>query len=148
MEYAAPIDVPFLMTRWLKDFNGSLDKAKKPAQAISLYTRAHMSFVRIHPFFDGNGRMARLIANLPVLRGGYPPIVIPREMRSKYIDLLWEYQNAVGRIDRISQFLPQNPAISHFELFIKAEWQQTEKLVKEARRLEATRQSRKVATEQ
>ena len=140
MEYAIPVDVPRLMARWLKDFNGSLGKAGKPSEAIALYTRAHMSFVRIHPFFDGNGRMARLIANVPVLRGGYPPIVIPREKRSVYIDLLWEYQNAVGRIKLGSQLLPRHPAISRFETLVKTAWEETATLVEEARRREAGRQ--------
>ncbi len=139
MEYATPMDVPHLMTRWLKDFNSALDKASKPATAITLYTWAHMSFVRIHPFFDGNGRMARLIANLPVLRGGYPPIVIPREQRGLYIDLLWEYQNAVGQTKRGSQLLPRHQAIHRFEVLLKAEWKETASLVEQARQREAAR---------
>ena len=142
MEYASPLDVPHLMTRWLKDFNSTLDKADKPANAVSLYTRAHMGFVRIHPFFDGNGRMARLIANLPVLRGGYPPIVIPGEKRSEYIDLLWDYQNAVGRIKRGSQLLPRHPSVSRFETLIHHVWGETATLVEEARRREAARKDR------
>ncbi|MEI6168400.1 MAG: Fic family protein [bacterium] len=139
MEYAPPADVPHLMERWLHDFNSRLDKAVKPAEAVTLYARAHMGFVRIHPFFDGNGRMARLISNLPVLRGGFPPIVITREKRSDYIDLLWEYQNAVGSIKRGSQLLPRHPAIGRFITFIKNEWQQTASLVEDARKREATR---------
>lgn len=139
MEYAAPPDVPHLMARWLRDFNSTLDKAKKPIDAITLYARAHMSFVRIHPFFDGNGRMARLIANLPVLRGGYPPIIIPREKRSGYIDLLWDYQNAVGRIKPGSQLLPRHPAMERFKALIQEEWQHIACLVEDARRREAAR---------
>jgi len=139
MEYASPLDVPHLMTRWMQDFNRTLDKAGKQVEAVALYTRAHISFVRIHPFFDGNGRMARLIANLPVLRGGYPPIVIPREKRIEYIDLLWEYQNAVGRIKRGSQLLPRHPVIGRFEALIRDEWRVTATLVEDARRREAAR---------
>jgi Fic family protein len=144
MEYAAPIDVPHLMMRWLDEFNSTLDKAVKPTEAINLYARAHMSFVRIHPFFDGNGRMARLVSNLPVLRGGYPPIVIPREKRSEYIDLLWDYQNAVGSIKRGSQLLPHHPSIGCFITLIKDEWQQTASLVDEARKREANRPKNKL----
>ena len=141
MEYASPIDVPYLMTRWLKDFNNSLDSVRKPADALALYTRAHMSFVRIHPFFDGNGRMARLIANLPVLRGGYPPLVIPQEKRSEYIDLLWEYQNAVGKIKRGAQLLPRHPAIARFRGMVQETWKQTVTLVEDARRRDTARSS-------
>lgn len=139
MEYASPAEVPHLMRRWLRDFNRTLDGVRKPAEALALYTRAHMSFVRIHPFFDGNGRMARLIANLPVVRGGYPPLVIPRERRSEYIDLLWEYQNAVGRIQRGSQLLPRHPVIERFRTLIHENWKQTVELVEEAHRRDAAR---------
>jgi len=141
MEYASPIDVPQLMARWLKDFNKTLDSVRKPADALALYARAHMSFVRIHPFFDGNGRMARLIANLPVLRGGYPPLVIPQEKRSEYIDLLWEYQNAVGKIKRGSQLLPRHPAIERFRVMIQENWKQTVALMEDALRRETARRS-------
>ncbi|MEX3727434.1 Fic family protein [Bilophila wadsworthia] len=47
--------------------------------APSIYTRLHIPFVHIHPFADGNGRLARLISNLPLLRAGLPPIIIPKE---------------------------------------------------------------------
>lgn len=69
MEYAAPADVPRLMERWLADFNKT-QRLERPAQAVAAYVRAHQIFVRIHPFFDGNGHMARLLANLPVLSAG------------------------------------------------------------------------------
>jgi hypothetical protein len=99
-----------------------------------------MCLVRIHPFFDGNGRVARLICNLPVLRCGYPPVVIPRERRTDYIDVLWEYQNAVGPIKRGSRLLPRHPALRRFEGLVHQEWAPTVKLVEEARRRDASRQ--------
>lgn len=142
MDYASPLDVPALMIRWLKEFNRTLNKATTPSRAISLYTRAHMILVRIHPFFDGNGRVARLVANLPVLRGGLPPIVIPSARRSDYIDLLWDYQNAVGPMRRNSRLLPSHPAISRFETLVREAWTQSVILVEEARRRDAERQGR------
>ena len=142
MEYAAPADVPDLMTHWLKEFNAMLDQAGTEDEALSLYTWAHMTFVRIHPFFDGNGRIARLIANLPVLRGGVPPIVIPSGRRSDYIDLLWDYQNAAGRLKRGAPFLPPHPAIEKFVSLIRTEWQPIMQLVKEARERDAARVSK------
>jgi fido (protein-threonine AMPylation protein) len=140
MEYAAPSDVPRLMERWLAFFNARLEGAVKPAAAAQIYARAHMCLVRIHPFFDGNGRVARLICNLPVLRCGYPPVVIPRERRTDYIDVLWEYQNAVGPIKRGSRLLPRHPALRRFEGLVHQEWAPTVKLVEEARRRDASRQ--------
>lgn len=139
MEYAAPAAVPPLMERWLTDFNSAAPCTGRPDKAVSAYIRAHMIFVRIHPFFDGNGRMARLLANLPVLRGGFPPIVIPAERRTDYINLLWEYENAVGTIKKGSQLMPTHPAIKQMEGLLKTEWTKTVSLVEEARQREANR---------
>jgi Fic family protein len=134
MEYAAPADVSRLMDRWLIDFNKTR-AINRPAQAVAAYVRTHMVFVRIHPFFDGNGRMARLIANLPVLGAGFPPILVPMSRRSDYIDLLWRYQNAVGSIGRGSRLLPPHPALREFESQLLEEWQKSTSLVEEARQL-------------
>lgn len=140
MEYAAPGDVPRLMERWLADFNKAA-RLERPAQAVAAYVRAHLVFVRIHPFFDGNGRMARLLANLPVLGAGFPPILVPMSRRAEYIDLLWRYQNAVGRISRGSRLLPPHPALREFETLVLTEWKKTTSLVDEARQLARQRRS-------
>lgn len=139
MEYADPLDVPRLMRRWLETFNRSLGKARRPADALAAYVRAHMGFVRIHPFFDGNGRVARLVANLPVLRGGHPPVVVPKERRGDYIDLLWAYQNAVGKIRRDTPLVPPHPTIDLFIDLLQVEWYHTLELTDAARQREAAR---------
>jgi len=140
MEYAAPVDVPRLMERWLTDFNKTRP-INRPAQAVAAYVRTHMIFVRIHPFFDGNGRMARLIANLTVLAAGFTPILVPMSRRADYIDLLWRYQNAVGCIVRGSRLLPPHPALREFESLLLEEWKKTTSIVEEARQLARQRQS-------
>ena len=139
MEYADPLDVPHLMRRWLQAFNSTLDAARRPADALGAYVQAHMGFVRIHPFFDGNGRIARLVSNLPVLRGGHPPVIVPKERRGDYIDLLWEYQNAAGKIRRDSPLVPPHPALGRFTDLLQAEWQRTLAPVEAARKREAER---------
>jgi hypothetical protein len=57
---------------------------------VELAARLHYRFVLIHPFQDGNGRTARLLANLILLQRGYPPgaIVRAEEHRRQYIDAL------------------------------------------------------------
>jgi len=50
--------------------------------------RVHTDFVNIHPFVDGNGRTARLLMNLELLRVGYPVAIIPVEERSVYYENL------------------------------------------------------------
>ena len=49
---------------------------------------AHQRLVTIHPFSDGNGRTARLLMNLLLLKAGYPPVVITPEDRPAYHDAL------------------------------------------------------------
>lgn len=48
----------------------------------------HHRFVWIHPFFDGNGRSARLLFNLLLMKQGYPPAIILKNDRKKYYDAL------------------------------------------------------------
>lgn len=49
---------------------------------------AHLKFVTIHPFVDGNGRTARLLMNLLLIQTGYPFADIVPEIRSEYIESL------------------------------------------------------------
>lgn len=137
MEYADPLDVPRLMARWLEDFNRTLDAARRPSSALAAYVRAHMGFVRIHPFFDGNGRLARLLANIPVLRNGHPPLLVPAQRRNEYLDLLWQYQNAVGRIRSDAPLVPGHSAIEGFKTLLAEAWRHTLSLVEAARKREA-----------
>jgi len=55
---------------------------------------AHAWLVYIHPFADGNGRVARLLMNLMLMRYGYPIAVITKEDRIRYYDALEESQSS------------------------------------------------------
>lgn len=48
----------------------------------------HFNMARIHPFDDGNGREARLLMNLILMKRGYPPAIIKREKRRQYLETL------------------------------------------------------------
>lgn len=48
----------------------------------------HHKLVWIHPFYDGNGRVARLLTNFYLMKKGYPPIVLKKEERKKYYNTL------------------------------------------------------------
>ncbi|KIJ65833.1 hypothetical protein HYDPIDRAFT_151470 [Hydnomerulius pinastri MD-312] len=53
----------------------------------------HVTFTRCHPFDDGNGRMARLLSSIPLLRHGYPPLCISPSGKNAYYDsmnIAWE----------------------------------------------------------
>lgn len=64
----------------------SVENARLPA--IVRATVLHAWFVHIHPFIDGNGRTARAITNLELIRAGYPSIIIKKKERDRYIDAL------------------------------------------------------------
>lgn len=133
MPYASVDETPRLMDRWLEDFNGSLRGQLDADGALDAYVRAHVGFVRIHPFFDGNGRLARLLSNLPVLMSGFPPIVVPVESRAEYINALWTYERAVGTVALAQRdLLPQGELLSNFRSLVKSWWQTTLKLVVDA----------------
>jgi len=77
----------------MDDFAAWLKQA--PATPESAFS-AHRRLVDIHPFNDGNGRTARLLMNLILIRGGYPPIIVRPEDRLAYLRALQESQAGRG----------------------------------------------------
>ena len=65
---------------------------------VELAAEAHYRLVTIHPFTDGNGRTARLLMNLILMQHGYPPALIRKRDRLKYISSLEKAQLG-GSID-------------------------------------------------
>lgn len=55
---------------------------------ITATAPVHQQFVNIHPFVDGNGRMARLLSNWLLLVAGYPPLSIPFILKMDYLNAL------------------------------------------------------------
>jgi len=76
--------VPDLMAEFIKE----VTIREKKESILSLATFTHHRFVWIHPFFDGNGRTARLLMNLLLMKEGYPPAIILKNDRKKYYDAL------------------------------------------------------------
>jgi Fic family protein len=81
----AAMEVPPLMQELVAWINSAEAAELHPVERA---TRAHFRLVHIHPFVDGNGRTARLLMNLILMREGYPPAVLRRERRPEYYDAL------------------------------------------------------------
>ena len=89
--FPSPAEVPALMG----DFAAWLGAA--PSTPETAFT-AHRGLVDIHPFNDGNGRTARLLMNLVLIRGGYPPVAVRPQDRLAYLYALQQAQ--AGRGDK------------------------------------------------
>ncbi|WP_069470289.1 Fic family protein [Candidatus Marithrix sp. Canyon 246] len=139
LEYAAPNAVPALMDNWFDILNSFLKEKLTMDHALSAYVYIHVSFVRIHPFFDANGRIARLVANLPIIKSGLPPIIIPTEKRREYIRLLSKYELAVGEPMVGEPLLPNRELLVNFINFCRDSWKQSLELVEAARNTQLIR---------
>ncbi len=80
----APDAVPELMAAFVK-WMAANEGRRHPVEFAAL---VHQKFVYVHPFVDGNGRVARLLMNLALLRAGWTPAVIPPICRHEYIATL------------------------------------------------------------
>lgn len=78
--------VPELMKEIYRLLNS---KSGVPVETAALI---HQKFVDTHPFIDGNGRTARLLINLYLMRNSYPPVILLRAERKKYIRTVMEGQ--------------------------------------------------------
>ena len=87
--FPPPAEVPALMG----DFAAWL--ARAPDTPQTAFT-AHRRLVDIHPFNDGNGRTARLLMNLILIRGSYPPVAVRPQDRAAYIQALQDAQAGKG----------------------------------------------------
>lgn len=72
----------------MQEFIASLPALKNKLHAIEFAAMVHALFVNIHPFIDGNGRVARLLMNLALLQAGYNITIIPPVVRADYIRAL------------------------------------------------------------
>ena len=68
---------------------------------VIIAAAVHYRFVRIHPFDDGNGRMARLLMNLILIRHGYAVAIVPIDQRDRYLQEL----ERVDRTEDLAQFI-------------------------------------------
>lgn len=83
--YAPPADVPAEMARLIDNLHSAEFQQWHPVIQAAY---AHYGFVRIHPFADGNGRVARALASLFLYRSPRLPLVMYADQKPKYLDAL------------------------------------------------------------
>lgn len=83
-----------------------LNSQKNKLDIIELSALLHHKLVYIHPFFDGNGRTARLTMNLFLMQAGYPLVVIMKTDRKKYYDVLDKADK--GKYEPLVKFIAQS----------------------------------------
>ena len=93
-EYASPEETPALMTdlvEWYRD-----EELKGELTLAELCALFHYRYIRIHPFEDGNGRIARLLVNFILTRHHYPMIVVKSADKENYLNALSTCDGFVG----------------------------------------------------
>lgn len=95
-EYASPEETPSLMSDLVDWYNEAEQDAKlSPVELAALF---HYRYIRIHPFEDGNGRIARLMVNYILSRHGYPMVVVRSRKKNEYLEALHQTDLEVGLV--------------------------------------------------
>ena len=93
-EYATPEETPALMSDLVYWYNDAEKSGKfTPIELAAIF---HYRYIRIHPFEDGNGRIARLMVNYILTRHDYPMIVVRSRKKKEYLEALHRTDLTVG----------------------------------------------------
>ncbi|MDQ3749912.1 MAG: Fic family protein, partial [Acidobacteriota bacterium] len=84
--FATPEETPAKMQELIEWFRK--EKEKPDVNPVILAALFHYRFIRIHPFDDGNGRVARILMNFILIQFGYPPVIIKTEDKENYYAVL------------------------------------------------------------
>ena len=133
--YPHPKDMKHLMSLWFDEFADISKQNLSLQEAIKKYTICHIAFTAIHPFFDGNGRLARLISNIYMLKNGYLPILVNNKKRKLYIELLSRYNLYSKDLDAKSKnLIEENEYFEALHSFFSTEYQNSEHLLDEIKK--------------
>lgn len=114
-EYASPHDTPIMMAELVKWYNDEIQKGEY--SPVELAALLHYRYIRIHPFDDGNGRVARLLVNYVLYYNDLPPLIIKTVDKKNYLRAL--QQADTGDLQAFINYMTQQLAWS-LDLSIKA----------------------------
>lgn len=110
VDFAVPSEVAEEIHTLLNKTNAELDKyftGKSKKHVIEIATEFHINFLTIHPFYDGNGRVARILTNLILISCSYPVIIIKEKEKKSYYNLLADIQCYGGNKDLLEDFFSE-----------------------------------------
>lgn len=97
----SPADTPAAMNEFTKWLNSLTRRGSRSWQSIVKAAAVHAWLTHIHPFSDGNGRIARLLANLILARENMPPLIIKSDShRTRYIEAL-DFSDRGGDLSKL-----------------------------------------------
>lgn len=121
-EYASPEETPGLMTELVDWYNAAEKEGRlSPVELAALF---HYRYIRIHPFEDGNGRIARLMVNFILCRHDYPMIVVRSRNKSEYLEALHQADLEVGPVPNDGAHAPRKdirPFMKYFNELVATE---------------------------
>ena len=95
-DYASPEETPSLMNDLVEWYRNEEQRGKLKVEELAALF--HYRYIRIHPFEDGNGRIARLLVNYILLRNNYPMLVIRADDHQNYLKVLHRCDLLTGKI--------------------------------------------------
>lgn len=122
IEFAEPVEVPEKIHGLLNKINAYLDKYnadKNVEHPLIPIASFHLEYLTIHPFYDGNGRTARILTNLLFISCGLPAMLIKEKEKERYYKILGDIQVYGGDEALLVEFLGDR-IIETQELILKA----------------------------
>ncbi|NQU88503.1 MAG: Fic family protein [Mariniphaga sp.] len=112
--FASPEETPAKMADLMKWYSENIEN--KDNHPAIFATEFHYRFIRIHPFDDGNGRIARLLMNFILLQFSYPPAIIKTENKNEYYNAL--EQADAGQLDFFFNYISEE-VVNSLDLMLR-----------------------------
>ncbi|MCD6011355.1 MAG: hypothetical protein K0Q79_1217 [Flavipsychrobacter sp.] len=108
IDFVPPAEVPERMhnlVNWVNAEKEKIDSDRGALHPAIIAFKFHTEFVSIHPFYDGNGRIGRILTNIILISYGYPPVYIKENERMAYYQYLADMQVYGGDAEPFYDFM-------------------------------------------
>ncbi|MGE0784935.1 MAG: Fic family protein [Sandaracinaceae bacterium] len=112
-DIATPDKISYKMRQLMQWMNAA--ETKRATHTLRLAAKAHYQLLHIYPFPKHSGKVARLLMNLVLVRGGYPPAIIHATERQRYYEALKTSDNATSKMVTEALVASMDSAIRFFE---------------------------------